>query len=105
MEQGTRETTHLGTTTWKTFAGTISDAGEVSATILFDPADSTHAALITAVTTTVPFIWNIVFNDTGAAVFAFSGILTKFATTGMEVEANLEAEITIKLTGAVTFTP
>jgi hypothetical protein len=105
MEQGTRETTHLGTVSWKTFAGTISDGGEISATILFDPADSTHAAMITAITTTVAFVWNLIFADTGAGTFSFSGILTKFATTGMEVEANLEAQITIKITGAVTFTP
>jgi hypothetical protein len=61
--------------------------------------------MITAITTTVAFVWNLIFADTGAGTFSFSGILTKFATTGMEVEANLEAQITIKITGAVTFTP
>lgn len=102
MEVGQAETTDLDSGAWKTYRPTIADGGEVSGTLLYDPADTTHAFLFTQIGAPTVIVWNIVFADAAPTTFSFSGFLTKLAPTGIEVEANLEAEFAIKVTGAVT---
>ena len=89
----------------KSFRGTIHDAGEITATIEFDPADASHSTLITIVKSGATATWKLVWADAGAGQFTFSGFVTRFEPSGMQVEENVVAEITVKLTGAITFTP
>jgi len=104
--QGTKETTNLGSTV-KTFRAQLPDMGTVSASIQYDPADTTHQFLTTAINTwpQPAVVWNVLFNTVGGTdKAAFSALLTKFAPKGMNSEDNLEADIEIKITGIVTWT-
>lgn len=107
MSMGTVETTHLGSTA-KTKRTTIFDGGKVSATVEYDPNGTTHTALEALIHTAkgTPDSWKLVYADgkTTPANHAFSGYLTSFKPTGIEVEGVLQAEIEIEISGAVTFT-
>lgn len=98
---GTVETTNLDSTT-KTYRPTILDNGELSLDIEFDPDDATHISLEDLMTTPAVSTWALVFADATPSTYSFSGILTGFEIGGMEVEGNLTASLTIKLTGAIT---
>jgi hypothetical protein len=104
-EVGTRETTHL-TSTAKTYAHTILDSGEVSGQLEFDPKGTSHAILLGLLSTPLSDVqWQMLFADAtnGPSTATFVGVLTKFAPTGIEVEANLLADFTIKISGGVTW--
>lgn len=101
-EVGTAETTHLTSGQHKTFRPTLTDGGEVSGTLLYDPGDATHTFLFGLLGTPATPVWNMVFNDADDTAFAFAGILTKFSPTGIKVEENLQATFSIKVSGAVT---
>lgn len=96
---GTAETSVL-TSTVRTYRPTIPDSGELTMTIYYDETNATHTALTALMTTPAVGSWKLIFVDTHS--YAFSGILTQFKTTGMTIDDNLSAEITIKLTGAIT---
>ena len=103
-EVGTRETTTLSSTA-KTYAPTIPDSGEVSGQLAYDPKGTSHTILEGLIKTPVADQeWEIAFADAtnGPTMAQFLGILTKFAPTGIEVEANLLADFTIKVSGLVT---
>ena len=102
-EVGTRETTII-TSTVKTYAPTIPDNGEVTGKLLYDPKGTTHAVLETLIATPSLEKWEFLLPDTTGTTLAFDGILTKFAPTGLEVEANLEADFTVKVSGPVVLT-
>ncbi len=104
MEMGTVETTHLAST-WREFLSTIPDGGEVAFTIEYDPGATTHASLWTAFQGGALEGWQVVFNDAGDAVVAFSGILTKFNFDEVAVDNVVTASLTVKISGAVTITP
>lgn len=102
---GTKETTNLSSTS-KSYRATLPDGGTVTATIQYDPADTTHIALNTAINA-----WpqnavagSITFNtSSGSHGAAFNCILTRFKPKGMNQEDNLEADIEFKITGVVTW--
>ena len=101
-EIGTRETTIL-TSTSKTYAPTIFDGGEVTGKLLYDPTGSTHSTLETIMAGSGSLLkWKVIFNDSASTSKTFDGIFTQFQPTGIEVEANLEADFTIKVSGAIT---
>lgn len=102
---GTRETTIL-TSTSKTFDPTIFDGGELSGQLLYDPKCDSHAVLEGLLTTPSRDKWKIVFNDAtnGPTTATFDAILTGFKPTGIEVEANLMADFTLKISGTVAIT-
>lgn len=109
MEVGTRETTHLDSAA-RTFGATILDTGEVSMTLDYDPGEPTHTLLTGLLTGQTVEQWQTVDTDviTGGvaagSTIAFLGILTKFKPTGMTVDDNLQAEVSIKGSGVPTFT-
>jgi hypothetical protein len=78
----------------------------MSGKVLYDPKGTSHAALEALLTTPTLEKWKVLFADlaNGPSTAAFDGVLTKFEATGMEVEANLEADFTIKVSGFVTMT-
>ena len=101
---GTKETTNLSSTA-KTYRATLPDGGTVTATIQYDPADSTHEALTTAINAwpQTAVAGSVIFNATGSHSAAFNCILTRFHPKGMNQEDNLEADIEFKITGIVTW--
>lgn len=108
-EMGTRETTHLDSLA-REFASTILDAGEASLNIEWDPGETTHSLLTGIWLAGTLELWRLVFTDkitagvAAGTTFDFAGILTKFKPTGMTVEGNLTAEITIKGSGLPVLT-
>jgi hypothetical protein len=89
----------------KTFLAGICDSGEVSFSGWYDPANATHQYLETSWTGGIMESWNIVLNDAGAAVIAFSGFLTALEYGEANVDGVVPINGTIKISGAVTVTP
>ena len=108
-EMGTRETTHLGSTS-KTYAKTLFDGGEPSLEIEFDPKSDSHAGLITLFYGKTQAVdgelWKITFADAtnGPSNAAFKAIITNMGPSKIEPENNLMASIKLKISGDVTWT-
>lgn len=98
---GTAETTDLDSTA-KTYRATLADNGEVSLECWFDPDDDSHIALEDLVNSPELATWSLVFPTATPTTYTFSGILTGFELSGMEVEGNLTASLTIKISGGIT---
>lgn len=103
-KMGQVETTDLGSTS-RTFLATILDSGEVSFSINYDPDDSTHAQLNTSCDAGTMEAWKVKMPATPASIFAFSGFITEFSPGDMTVDGLQTADLTIKVSGAVTITP
>lgn len=101
-EVGTRDTTVL-TSSVETCAPTIVHNGEVSGKLLWDPKSTDQLPLETAIGTPSLDSWKITLADNAATTGSFSGVLTGFAPTGIEVESNLESTFKIKVSGAITW--
>lgn len=106
-ERAMREVTCL-TSTSRKFRPAILDFGEVSATIFYDPNDTTHQALVTKLTTppASPDEFKLIYVDgnTTPANVLFKGYITQFPITGIEIEGSVESQIAIKVTDLVTHT-
>jgi hypothetical protein len=84
----------------------LPDSGKLTFTIQYDPAGATHTALTTAISAfpQALVVWTLLFNTVGGAdSAAFSGFLTKFHPKGMNQDDNLEADVEIQASGAVTW--
>lgn len=99
---GTVESTDLSDT-WRSYLPTVTDGGEVSFEIHYDPDQATHTTLNALLGTPAIEDWDITFADT--STISFDGILTGFEKSGMEVDGIVTASITIKVDGEVTVTP
>jgi len=95
------ETSHLSTTTWKTFMpGDLTDPGELELEIAFDPDDTpphTNAAETVTVTFPTPT------GKTSGATLACSMFLTSW-NWGAPLEGKMTANITLKCSGTPTWT-
>jgi Lambda phage tail tube protein, TTP len=95
-------TNHSQTDFYRKFGGTLLDAGEVSATVLYDPANATHVALVTDIQART--LRNFLMEFPGAttnARWSFSGFITQFQPE-TPTDAHLKASITIKITGSIS---
>lgn len=93
--RGSIETTHLGTTSTKSFiAASLYDAGEFSITVQHDP---TISVPIDAVAET----WTIDWGGSGS-VWSFSGFLTDYSAGATISEELMEATFTVKATGPIS---
>ena len=105
-EVGERDTTNLGSTV-HTAAPTIPDNGEVTFEINYDPTDTGHQQLRTWKDTppaTLP-TWTVTFATSPAHTAGFTGFVKGFDGANSEgVDENLAASITVRVTGAVTYT-
>lgn len=94
------ETTHLGTTGAKTFIrGDIYDPGTV--TVQFN---TTPSALDTLINSAASETITITYPDTGAATEVASGFVTNIDPGTCEPDTIVSGSLTIKRTGAITFT-
>lgn len=95
-------TTKDSASNWREFLSTLRAGGEVSANIVFDHNGATHAQLVTDHAADASVGYRISLNDTGSTVITFSAFLTSLSITGA-MEGAIEADITLQITGAVTF--
>jgi hypothetical protein len=108
-EMETRDTTHLDSEA-REFASTILNGGEASLNLEYDPGEDTHTLLTDLHQAGTLELFRIVFADVVTAGVAagstldFDAIVTKFKPTGMTVDGNLSAEVTLKVSGLPTFT-
>lgn len=88
---------------WREFIGGVIDGGEVTAEVNFLPAAATHQAVtdLLADYTQAPGSFKIVWTDSGTTEWAFSGIVTDFSP-GAEIDGQLTASITIKVSASMT---
>lgn len=99
LSADTLETTSLDSNNWRTFIQGVRDAGEVSVSGYFNPADTNgQKALIDAFNNGSSTAFKIVFPSTLGAEWQFNGVLTG-VTTGAEMEDNVTFEATIKVSG------
>lgn len=95
-------TTHDSAGSYReTVNGFIAPA-EISFPLVYDPADTHHAFLLTnhggsALT------FQVILPDTGAGTFEFDAIIKGFRVSA-PVDGRLEATVSIKPTGAIVFT-
>ncbi len=96
--------THLGSTAKEYRGSKIPDNGEVSFVALFDPANATHEKMEELFASGDTVNWRLVFNnDTNSRPHRqFAGFLTNWKPTGMEVDSNVEMNVTIKITGDIS---
>lgn len=97
-------TTHSSgaATPWEEVLPTLLRSGEVSMTLGFLPGTAGHKALLTDITGRVKRNWQMIFPDAGSTTWPFSAYVTKVGPQA-EVDGVLQADVTIKLTGAITF--
>lgn len=96
LEREAIETTHLGTTTAKSFMPSdLYDPGDLTLTVNYDPnVPPPYTGAAETITVTYP----------NGATYAGSGFIVSFTPGGMAVDELMEAEVKIKFTGAITQT-
>lgn len=102
-EMGTREITHLGSVA-REFAPTIVNGGTITAGVIYDPSNAGQALIQQTVHTTgVPssLFWKVIFSTT-TKFFAFEGIPTQFAISGVTVDDTVLANLGIQVSGLTT---
>jgi len=100
------KTTWLSSTV-HTYRGTIPDNAEVSMSLNYDPTDTVHKFLrnLKDTPSNGPNNFQVVFNTGNTnSTAVFVGNISAFdGPTADDVEGNLTADVTIKITGAVTW--
>ena len=86
---------------WEEVVGTILRSGTVTAEIVYDPVDTSHARLLTHLVSKEPEEFTITFPNTGSSTWTFNALVTGFAPSAPVGDA-LKASITLKPTGKVT---
>lgn len=90
---------------WMEFIGGLKDGGEVTFSLIYDPATQTQSAsasggLLTLLGSGSTNNFQLYFPSSNT--FTFAGLVTKFAPTA-PLNDKLTADVTIKVSGAVTF--
>lgn len=102
IERESVDTTHMGTTDARTFmGGSLYDPGEIEMEIAFD-GDDTPPIAGAAETITVEF-GKKSSGSTNGAKWAGTGFVSEFEVTS-PLEDKMEATMTVKMSGAITFT-
>ena len=97
-------TNHDSTAGWREFIGGLLDGGEVTLTINYIPANATHNAtngLIADMTARTKRNFQLVFPDSGTTTWSFTALVTAFEP-GEPIDAQLTADVTLKITGQPT---
>ena len=81
----------------------IGDGGEVSGSLWFDPSDSSHDALFDLWDSPALASWRI--TDSQDTDFDFAGVLTNLSPSYSDLDENVTADFTIKVSGDMTITP
>jgi len=96
------ETSHLGTTTDKTYiAAALTDPGELSLTVNFDPdTPPPYQSAAETVTLTFP----VPSGKSTGATYAATGFITSFSMGPIVNDGLVEANVTVKFSDAITQT-
>lgn len=95
-------TNHSQSDHYRKFAGTLLDAGEVSATVLYDPSNATHVALVADIAARTQRNFRLEFpGATTNARWSFAGYITSFQPE-TPTDAHLKASLSIKITASIT---
>lgn len=98
---------HTSPNRWKEFRKGLKDGGEVTFTINYLPANSTHNASTGVLSDFADDVtvstWDIVFPTTGSPVWSFPGIVTAFTPLAPRAEG-MRADVTLKVAGQPSFT-
>lgn len=84
--------------------GLITEPGDVTFRVQWDPNDPTHVLLESWVVTPAIQQFQVVYNDDKTNTHAtdtFTGFVTKFEPSDLEGNKNNEADITIKISGQI----
>ena len=97
------ETSHLGTTSYKTFmADDLVDPGEMTCTIQHDPDEQPP---FSGAAETITITYPLPSGMSTAATLAGTGFVTSYKPgSSLENGTLMEAEMTIKFSGTMTFT-
>lgn len=98
------ETTHLTSTAREYIVG-ILGSEECQLTLNWDPGDTTHAYLWTALTGGTKEKFKITLVDTGAATIAFDAYVLGDGPEAIGVDGLVKKKFKLRPTGAVTLTP
>jgi hypothetical protein len=96
-------TTHLTSTTHTKRPSRLLEPGQIGFTIEYDPDDTTHQALFTALGAKTVLSWKLEMVDDLAtpANETFSGFITAVDGGGIEIETNHERTFTVEVTGSI----
>jgi len=97
------EATNLDSTAKEYVLG-LADSGEIRLGLNWDPTSVQQQGLFTDWQNRTRRNFQIIFSDTGAALLAFAAFVQNYEISG-GANAIVEASITLKITGAITFTP
>jgi hypothetical protein len=100
-------TTGLNSATKTSRPGKIPDSGSIAFRIAYNPNQATHQTLTGLLAVPAIRKFKVVYNDgdTTPANDQFLGYITEFKPDKAEDEKNIEADLTVVITGAVTRTP
>jgi hypothetical protein len=93
------ETTHMGSTARKYIAGGFYDLGTVDVEIQYDPGNTGHDAMTSAILAGTEHSFKITWSDTSTA--SFDGFVESFNVTA-EMEDRLTASLSIRVNGTLT---
>jgi len=99
----TDDATHHGSGGWEEVIATLLSGGEISAKVNWIPTDATHnesTGFYAAMINRTKKNWKVVLPDS-TKTFAFAAYVTK-SKLGTPLDKKMTAEITLKITGAVT---
>lgn len=97
------EVTHLGSGFVETLA-TIPEVGPCSLIVERDPANATHASLLTALSTGNDVSVRITYTDTGTAIDEFAGFVKTWAPEEVTVGDVVRVGVTIQPSSGITRT-
>lgn len=102
------DTTVLTSTRREKRPSQIPDSGQCTVRIQYDPNDATvHQLLLTQMEAGTVSSWKVVYNTANTTTNAnevFSAFITDFTGNDKEVDTNVEADLTLEITGAITRT-
>lgn len=95
-------TSHSTGIPWRSKTVSLLDAGTVSFKVWFVPGDTGHKALLALFTGRALKDWRLVYPDTGATKWPFSGTISKF-NINIPVDGQIDATLDIAITGEPNF--
>ena len=96
------DTTHLGTTTGRTFQpGDVVDNGELEGELFYDPDEQPP---FNSAAETVTLTYPLPSGGATAATEAFTGFITNWTKPTLSTDELMTSTITVKVSGDVTYT-
>jgi predicted secreted protein len=93
---------HSSTDKWREYIGGLRDGGELGLVLVYEADSSSQNALRDDLETDAARNYQIVFNDGGATVWQFSGLVTGFEVAAPR-DSKYTANVTIKVSGKPDF--